>query len=170
MDDQAAYVRLAFAQPEDADWHTLAGGGGGGSAGNPPQPWPYTIALDYESALAGTVSPAPAHLEADWRNLTPQHLRDRDGDRGGGNDEDDDGSSGSSGSSSSGSSGSGGGGSSKAEVGFEEAVLVRRLTGRAPVVLHVAGARQMGKIREKMNPCQVRTSSPESYLHQLQLL
>jgi len=124
------------------------------------------MALDYEGTLAGTVSPSPAHLEADWVNLRLADLSGRsDDDR----DDDDGGlyetaeTQNTGGDRAAGvdflSSFNVGTASSKSNEWRKDAVLVRRLNGAIPSVLHVAGARQTGRREQKMNPCQVRGPS-----------
>ena len=144
-------------------------GGGGSNEGRSiavPVPTRYLMALDYEGTVAGTVSPSPAHLEADWVNLRLADLSGRsDDDR-----DDDDGGlyetaaredgKGSTRTTTTSvdlySSFSVGTPPSKFNDWRKDAVLVRRLNGAVPSVLHVAGARQTGRREQKMNPCQVR--------------
>jgi hypothetical protein len=144
VDDQAAYVRLAFSDPADADYAAIhpqqaaaaaaaaSSKRGGDKAGKSKASVVnnrYAVALDYESAVAGVVSPTLAHLEADWRNVRASDFTE----------------------------GPGGayGGASSSSGGDGEAVLVRRASGKSPAVVHVAGARQTLARRQRMNPCQV---------------
>ena len=153
--------------------HSRSSGDGDSSGGESregrsmvPVPTRYLMALDYEGTLAGTVSPSPAHLEADWVNLRLADLSGRsDDDR----DDDDGGlyetaeTQNTGGDRAAGvdflSSFNVGTASSKSNEWRKDAVLVRRLNGAIPSVLHVAGARQTGRREQKMNPCQVRGPS-----------
>jgi len=145
IDDQSAYMRLGFVEFTDVDFNRVQPQGFGR----------YGVALDYESQLVGVVSPAASHLEHDWSNLNSGDLTLETTE-------------------------AAAAGASDALVGSavvekgavvergrqkakeketvdpaESAVLVRRLTRKAPSIIHVAGVRYRGSPGQRMNPCQV---------------